>query len=267
MDSRAPWVYEAFMAVLALAVVWLLTRPDEGWVQDANLAIWMVFVADYVVRLYLSRDRRSFIRRNIPDLIAILPLDFLRLARLARLVRLIRLLRAAMVLWRVSRHLRGILATNGLGYTLIFSIILTIVSGIGIWVIDPTVGSASDGVWWSISTVTQTSVYAGDFSPHTTLGRVVSLLLLVVGIGTVGMITASLATYFLQELTHETNPHVEYIRNSLDEWDHMSSPERRQLAGMLMALADDQPVHMEVGDGAGEPSITLRDVPAEGAPS
>ncbi|MEJ7654134.1 MAG: hypothetical protein WKH64_12805, partial [Chloroflexia bacterium] len=69
------------------------------------------------------------------------------------------------------------------------------------------------------------------------------------------------------ELTHETNPHVEYIRNSLDEWDHMSSPERRQLAGMLMALADDQPVHMEVGDGAGEPSITLRDVPAEGAPS
>ncbi len=73
---RLWWVYEAAMAALALAVVWLLTVPDEGWARVANLAIWAVFVVDYAVRLVIAGNRRRFVRSNIPDLIAILPLDF-----------------------------------------------------------------------------------------------------------------------------------------------------------------------------------------------
>lgn len=118
---RLWWVYEAAMAVLALAAVWLLTVPDEGWARVANLGIWAIFVVDYAVRLAIADDRRRFVRSNIPDLIAILPLDFLRVARLARLARLTRLLRAGTVLWRLTTDMRGVLGTNGLGYVVLIT--------------------------------------------------------------------------------------------------------------------------------------------------
>ncbi len=107
--SRLWWAYEATMAALALVVVWLLTVPDEGRARVANVAIWRVFVVDYGVRLAVADDRRRFVRSNIPDLIAILPLDFFRVARLARLARLTRLLRAGTVLWRITKDVRGVL--------------------------------------------------------------------------------------------------------------------------------------------------------------
>lgn len=62
--TRLWWLYEAAMAALALAVVWLFTVPDEGWARVANLGIWAVFVVDYGVRLAIAHDRRRFVRSN-----------------------------------------------------------------------------------------------------------------------------------------------------------------------------------------------------------
>lgn len=119
--GRLRWIYEAVMVGFALAVVWLITLEDQGWVATANLTIWAIFVVDYFTRFALSTNRRAFFRANIPDLIAILPLDFLRIARIARLTRLMRLVRAFTILARVSKDLRGIVGTNGLSYVLLLN--------------------------------------------------------------------------------------------------------------------------------------------------
>lgn len=230
------WAYELLMAALALLVVWLLTMDDEGWVRAANLGIWGAFVVDYGVRLALVDDRRRFVRRNVPDLIAILPLDFFRVARLARLARLLRLLRAAVILWRVSRSLRGVLATNGLGWLLVFATVVVCLGGFAAWWAEPGFDDYGDALWWSM--VTATTVGYGDLSPTTGPGRLTAAILMLVGIGTLGMITGSIATYFLSGRQRDVNPQVAWLRDQLNEWEELEVDDRHRLAAMLQGLAE-----------------------------
>lgn len=235
--SRWWWVYEATMASLALAVVWLLTVPDEGWTRTANLAIWAVFLIDYAVRLMLAGDRRRFVRSNIPDLIAVLPLDFLRVARLARLARITRLLRAGSVLWRVTTDVRGVLASNGLGFVLVVTAVVILAGGSAAAIAEDDLVTFGDGLWWAL--VTATTVGYGDISPATPQGRAVAAVLMLVGIGTIGMLTGSIATYFLHHRVElRVNPQVEWLRSQLENWDALDPDERRRLAAMLNALAE-----------------------------
>ena len=72
--------------------------PAERW---ADRIIYVLFVADYLIRLILADDKRAFLKENILDLIAIIPFSALfrvfRLARFARAFRLLRILRVAAV--------------------------------------------------------------------------------------------------------------------------------------------------------------------------
>ncbi len=232
------WAYEATMIALAVTVAVLLLVPDSGWARAVNLAIWGVFVVDYAVRLWLSTDRRGFVKRNIPDLIAILPLDFFRIARLARLARLTRLLRAGTVLWRVTRDLRGVLKTNGLGWLLIVTTTVVFIGGLAAWLVEPELASFGDALWWSV--VTATTVGYGDIAPASTLARIVAVILMLIGIGTLGMITGSIATYFVggRGQNSPSDPDVARLLEELSEWDQLTVPERRRKAAMLSALID-----------------------------
>jgi voltage-gated potassium channel len=53
-----------------------------------------------------------------------------------------------------------------------------------------------DGMWWSITTVT--TVGYGDVSPMTTGGRVIAIVVMLVGIGFVAILTAAAAERFLR---------------------------------------------------------------------
>lgn len=232
------WVYELTMAALAITVVVLLVSPDQPWADTTNLAIYGVFLLDYTVRLALATDRRRFVRANIPDLIAILPLDFLRIARLARLARLVRLIRAARILWRVTGDIRGILATNGLGYLLAVTGALVVGGGVAAWAAEPEFETFADALWWSL--VTTTTVGYGDLAPVSATGRVVATVLMLVGIGMLGMITASLATYFVRaaDQAEGGNEQIAHVREVLDRWDDLDRAERRRLAAVLTALSE-----------------------------
>ena len=184
--------YEWSMAALAvLSVAVLFVDQDAAWARIANLVVYALFVVDYVTRLAVADDRRRFVRGNVVDLVAIMPADMLRLARVARLARLAR---AGSLLWRVSANLRAVLLTNGLGWVLLVAS-GTILAGAGaVFVADPTFETFGDALWWSI--VTSTTVGYGDLSPTTALARGVAVIVMFVGIGTIGMLTGSIATYF-----------------------------------------------------------------------
>lgn len=237
LPTRLRWVYESAMIGLALLVVALLIRPNSPTVHATNLAIWAVFALDFAIRIALSGDRRRWLRRNIPDLVAVLPLDFLRIARLAQLARLVRLMRAGRVLWRVSATLRGVLQTNGLAWVLATATTVVVAGELLIRVVEPAIASFGDALWWSI--VTATTVGYGDLSPESALGRIVAVVLMLVGIGTIGMITGSIATYFLQDRRGlPKDPHLEFVRQELDRWNEMTPDQRRRIAALLTDLAN-----------------------------
>ena len=59
-----------------------------------------------------------------------------------------------------------------------------------------------DGLWWAVTTVT--TVGYGDRFPTTTEGRILAVMLMLVGISLVGVITASVASWFVR-LSQEEN--------------------------------------------------------------
>lgn len=237
--GRLRWVYEAVMVILALVVVATLPLEDRGWVRTVNVTVWGVFVVDYFTRLALSTDRRSFFRRNIIDLVAILPADFFRAARVLRLARLFRVLRAAVVIARVSRDVRGVAGTNGLGWVLLVSSVTILGAAVGVSFLEPALGAFGDALWWSI--VTATTVGYGDLSPEHPLARALAVVLMLVGIGTIGMLTGSIATYFISDRPDPDEPaDVAYVRQRLHDWTGLTHAERERVAAMLSACCQDE---------------------------
>jgi voltage-gated potassium channel len=68
-------------------------------------------------------------------------------------------------------------------------------------------------------------------------------VLTLVGIGTIGMLTGSIATYFIGEHEEVADPDIAHIRSRLAVWEKLEPRERRQVASMLTAVAED--VHSE----------------------
>jgi voltage-gated potassium channel len=234
------WVYEGTMVALAILVVVLLPFEDTGWVRAANLAVWGIFVADYFIRLALSTDRRGFVRGNVIDLLAIMPADFFRALRVLRLARLLRIVRAGVILARVTRDVRGVTRTNGLGWVLLVSLVTILSGAVTVWLIEPTISTLPDGLWWS--TVTATTVGYGDLSPVHPVARGVAVLLMLVGIGTIGMLTGSIATYFLGGEDGASDADVEHVRARLASWEELSVEERQRLVAVLSVLAERPPL-------------------------
>lgn len=70
------------MFAVALAVL-DITQSLNAWQRMADNIILAIFVADYIVRLLVSDDKKDFVKKNIFDLIAIIPFSsFLELSGL-----------------------------------------------------------------------------------------------------------------------------------------------------------------------------------------
>jgi len=238
--GRVRVAYDATMIGLALVVVALLFLDEVGWVRVANLIVWGVFVADYGTRMALSTDRKAFVRANIIELLAILPADQFRALRLLRVLRLVR---GVTVLTRVLRDLRGIRDTNGLGWVLAVAGAVISASAVAVRFLEPTITTWADAFWWA--TVTATTVGYGDISPETSAARAVAVVLMLVGIGTIGMLTASIATYFLGGATSQASAHIQHLQGLLERWDDLSAEDRRVAVDLLRALADAEPIRTD----------------------
>lgn len=230
------------MAGLALAVLAILiiefTRPLSG-TQEILLAridlfILTIFAVDYFYRLIRSGNKLTFVKKNIFDLIAIMPFDkAFRIARLARLTRLIRLSRAtklarmAVITKKFTGNLKGVLTTNGLHYVFLFTAILIFFGAVCIKALEPAMATFEDALWWSL--VTATTVGYGDISPESSGGRIVAAILMLVGIGLIGMVTGSVATYFVSRLSSGDQQkksvaveQLDYIKSKLDDLESLS---------------------------------------------
>ena len=229
--------YELLMGALAVITVATLFS-DSAWAAAVNWVIYAGFLVDVAVRFAMSSDRASFPRRHWPDLLALVPFEVFRPFRTIRLLRLVRLFRAFRLFERVGEPVRGVLRQNGLRYVLGFVLALILVGGAAAWAIEERIESFGDGVWWAL--VTTTTVGYGDISPTDTGGRVIATILMLAGIGTLGMVTGSIATYFTRMggAGAEIPSDVGYVRERLGEWPTLTYSEKARMIRLLEYVAD-----------------------------
>jgi voltage-gated potassium channel len=189
-------------ALLVVPVIFIeQSHADRAWkiaAAAANWAIWFAFAVELVVMLILVPDRRAWLRAHRLETAVVLlapPLfpASLQATRIFRLLRLIRLLRIAKIATRVN-------AVDGVRYTA-FLAALSVLGGGAAFSAAENRDSTWDGVWWAISTMT--TVGYGDITPTTTTGRVIGIVVMLVGIGFAAVLTAALAQSFLAVRVHE----------------------------------------------------------------
>ena len=74
-------------------------------------------------------------------------------------------------------------------------VMLIVMASVAFWLIEPK-QNFPDAFWWSIVTVT--TVGYGDISPASLGGRIVGIFLMILGIGFLGVLTATIASVFIE---------------------------------------------------------------------
>ncbi|MGZ8743000.1 MAG: potassium channel family protein [Nocardioides sp.] len=181
------------------AYAWPILEPDlaSGWATACRVVTWgawVMFAADYVVRLALSRDRRAFVRSNVFDLLVVV-LPVLRPLRLLRLVTLLSVLNRY-----AGSSLRGRVAVYVAGAS---GLVILVAALAGLDAEQDASGATitgfGDALWWAMTTVT--TVGYGDSYPVTTTGRFVAAGLMLCGIALLGVVTASFASWLIERVS------------------------------------------------------------------
>lgn len=218
-----------------LSVIFVLIDLNGGMSENMIIAdkiIYLFFVFDYFVRLFLSQDKKHFIKNNLLDLIAILPfssalrvfraIKFAKVFRIAKLAQLTKLTRLIAFSGRLLKRTGSFLNTNGFKYMLTLCSVMILIGGILISYIEGM--SFTDGIWWAF--VTSTTVGYGDISPGTPLGRLVACVLMLCGIGLIGSLTSTITTFFINSDKQDNNPSNDRINMVLKLYGELNESEK-----------------------------------------
>ena len=225
----------------ALGVAWavcgivVLTTHSSGATSQAFAVtlfiIWLVVLLETAFRYVAVSDRRRyFSSRQIEPVLVVLP--FFQVWRIVGVER-------ATVLW--GEGLERFLAI--LGHRGLFRVLLAAVGllFLGAWLVllfeknavGSNIHSYHDALWWAVVTVT--TVGYGDRFPVSEGGRAVAVILMLVGIGLIGVLTATVASFFVQEHTDANKDQLkaahEDLGGRLDEIDLRLSRIEAALAG------------------------------------
>jgi voltage-gated potassium channel len=224
--ERHELAWDLAMAGLALAYIVLGLFEDHPTgaldlqtVTTLELVITAIFLAEFSVRFYAAPSRAKYLRRHWIDLLALLPairyLRFLRLGRLIYLFQAARVLRLGVLIRflaesdRVGNQIRWIAERNGVHLILIGALGLVVVGGSLVWELEHTTNTSfanvGDAIWWAFATMTTVGYGQG---PMTMPGRIIGGLIMVIGIGCFGLITATVTAYFVHHARgqHQASP-------------------------------------------------------------
>jgi voltage-gated potassium channel len=183
-----------------------------------EIAITAIFAGEFSLRFYAAASRTTYLRRHLIDLLALLPairyLRFLRLGRLVYLLQAARVLRLGVFVRflaeanRVGNQVRWIAQRNGVHLLLLAALGLVIIGGSMAWELEhtanPSFNNFGDAIWWAFATMTTVGFGQG---PMTLPGRIIGGVIMVVGIGCFGLITATVTAHFVEHnRDHQVSP-------------------------------------------------------------
>jgi voltage-gated potassium channel len=197
-DRRVDWWLTGLAVLFLIAYTWQVLDPDIGepgaiLLETVVTGVWVAFGLDYLVRISLAHNRWRFVYTHLLDL-AILLLPMFRQLRALRVITVISVL---------NRQLRDDVRGRVLFYVVGTVTLVGFVASLAVLdaerdAPDASITTFGDAVWWTLTTIS--TVGYGDRFPVTFEGRVVAGALMVTGIALLGVVTASIASWFVENL-------------------------------------------------------------------
>jgi voltage-gated potassium channel len=210
-----------FASLVSLLIPVFADLPP--WLDTAFFALdwflWLVFVAEYLTRWFIAMDRGHFVKHNLIDLgVVVLPTF-----PAVRALRLARLLRIAVIGARVVDQSESIVTRSNAKYAMLVAGLVVLLGAVMVWSVehenpDSSIRSLTDAIWWAVATVT--TVGYGDKYPTSPEGRGVAVALMVLGIAVFGLVSASLASLFVESEARddyqELRDHLSQLETKID---------------------------------------------------
>lgn len=222
-------------AVAVIPVILIEQSHADSTVKTAaavaNWAIWVVFAVQAVFMLAVSTDRVGWARSHKLELAVVILTPPILPAGLQalRVLRLLRLLRLAVAV----KLIRRLFTVDGVKYATVLTIVVVIAGGYAFADVEHT--TTGEGVWWAL--VTATTVGYGDVSPHTESGRVIAVVVMIIGTGFIALLTAAAAQRFLaQQIKVDVDHAFESVEVSEAELLAELRDIRQRLDRLSMAL-------------------------------
>ena len=152
---------------------------------------WFAFALDLIHGIWKAESKKEYLKRHPLEIASVL-LPFLRPLRLMRVISF-----GSLALQKVAIGRQFAITVKVAVSALFISYIAAIQITISERAVEGSnIKTFSDGLWWAVTTVT--TVGYGDRYPTTTEGRLLAVLLMITGISLVGVITASVAAWFVK---------------------------------------------------------------------
>jgi voltage-gated potassium channel len=168
-----------------------ISESTENILGVIQWVCWVAFAIDLLFGLVTSENKVLYLKRHPLEIASVL-LPFLRPLRLMRVISF-----GGLALQKIAVG-RQFAITVKVAITTVF---VAYIAAVQITITERAVEGSNiknfaDGLWWAITTVT--TVGYGDRFPTTTEGRLLAVMLMFMGISLVGVITASVAAWFVK---------------------------------------------------------------------
>jgi len=178
--------------------------------EIAGTAIWIIFIADFGVKLAIAPDRPAYLKGHwltalsllVPALRVLRIARVLRVLRLARAVRGVRLFRVLSSLNRGMKALSGAMGRRGFGYAVVLTGVVVFAGAAGMFAFE---NENADGrglndyptaLWWTAMMIT---TVGSEYWPQTIEGRVLCLVLALYAFAVFGYVAATVSTFFIEQ--------------------------------------------------------------------
>lgn len=193
-------VWNEALTFLALCFLIAYSYPafDESMSEATNHYLglvqwtcWFAFALDLILGIWKAESKKEYLKRHPLEIASVL-LPFLRPLRLMRVISF-----GSLALQKVAIGRQFAITVK----VAISALFISYIAAIQITISERSIEGSniktfSDGLWWAVTTVT--TVGYGDRYPTTGEGRLLAVLLMITGISLVGVITASVAAWFVK---------------------------------------------------------------------
>lgn len=192
--SRERYIHARYALVafdLAIIVYFVTTTflPPYHWIAIVDLVIGTVLLIELLARALIERDRIQFLLQawTILDIVVIASLLIPAMTGsfvFLRVLRALRLMRSYFVVRELRSHSRFFARNEEIIFSALNLLVFVFVVSAAVYVlqapVNPSISNYVDALYFTITTLTTTGF--GDITLTGTLGRLLSVLIMIVGV-------------------------------------------------------------------------------------